>query len=222
MSHRKHAKQNRPTAEHYDIEPVRPSQYTWIVYAVAMLLVGALAGYVLSIAGGNGGGPATTGATTASAPAPLNAAPAAGMVDEVALKAFRDILARDPKNIQAAVSAGNMLYDAKRYEEAIPFYQQAMAANDRDVNVSTDLGTALWYTGRADAALAQYAVSLTIEPQHAQTLFNVGIVRSDGKKDYAGAAQAWETLLQTNPSYPNAANVRTMIAEAKGKAGKGN
>lgn len=221
MSHRKHAKHTPTTDDHYDDGPARPSQYTWIVYAVAMLLVGGLAGYVLSIAG-NGGAPAATTASTAAAPAPVSAAPAAGMVDEVALKAYRDILARDPKNVQAAVSAGNMLYDAKRYEEAIPFYQQAMAANGKDVNVSTDLGTALWYTGRADAALAQYAVSLTIEPGHAQTLYNMGIVRSDGKKDFAGAAEVWETLLQTNPSYPNAANVRTMLAEAKGKAGQGN
>ena len=212
MSHRKHATHTATTDDHYDDGPARPSQYTWIVYAVAMLLVGGLAGYVLSIAGNNGAPAATTTAT-----APVNAAPAAGMVDEVALKAYRDILARDPKNVQAAVSAGNMFYDAKRYEEAIPFYQQAMAANGRDVNVSTDLGTALWYTGRADAALAQYAVSLTIDPAHAQTLYNMGIVRSDGKKDFAGAAQAWETLLQTNPAYPNASNVRTMIAEAKGK-----
>ncbi len=212
MSHRKHAKHTPTADDRYDDEPARPSQYTWIVYAVAMLLVGGLAGYVLSIAGNNGAPAATTTAT-----APVNAAPAAGMVDEVALKAYRDILARDPKNFQAAVSAGNMFYDAKRYEEAIPFYQQAMAANGRDVNVSTDLGTALWYTGRADAALAQYAVSLTIDPAHAQTLYNMGIVRSDGKKDFAGAAQAWETLLQTNPAYPNASNVRTMIAEAKGK-----
>ena len=212
MSHRKHAKHTPTADDRYDDEPARPSQYTWIVYAVAMLLVGGLAGYVLSIAGNNGAPAATTTAT-----APVNAAPAAGMVDEVALKAYRDILARDPKNFQAAVSTGNMFYDAKRYEEAIPFYQQAMAANGRDVNVSTDLGTALWYTGRADAALAQYAVSLTIDPAHAQTLYNMGIVRSDGKKDFAGAAQAWETLLQTNPAYPNASNVRTMIAEAKGK-----
>lgn len=220
MSHRKHATHTRPTDDRYDDEPTRPSQYTWIVYAVAMLLVGGLAGYVLSIAGTGSGAPAAT--TTTAAAAPVGGAPAAGMVDDVALKAYRDILARDPKNLQAAVSAGNMLYDARRYEEAIPFYQQAMAANGRDVNVSTDLGTALWYTGRADAALAQYAVSLTIEPAHAQTLFNMGIVRSDGKKDFAGAALAWETLLQTNPSYPNAANVRTLIAEAKGKVGKGN
>lgn len=220
MSHRKHATHTRTTDDRYDDEPARPSQYTWIVYAVAMLLVGGLAGYVLSIAGTGSGAPAAT--TTTAASAPVGGAPTAGMVDEVALKAYRDILARDPKNLQAAVSAGNMLYDARRYEEAIPFYQQAMAANGRDVNVSTDLGTALWYTGRADAALAQYAVSLTIEPAHAQTLYNMGIVRSDGKKDFAGAAQAWETLLQTNPSYPNAASVRTMIADAKGKVGKGN
>ena len=218
MSHRKHAQHTHSASEPYDIEPVGSPQYTWIVYAVAMLLVGGLAGYVLSIAG-----PARSpAAVTASAPAPVNAGPAAGMVDEVALKAYRDILARDPKNVQAAVSAGNMLYDAKRYEDAIPFYQQAMAADGRDVNVSTDLGTALWYTGRADAALAQYAVSLTIEPTHAQTLFNMGIVRSDGKKDFTGAVQAWETLLQANPSYPNASNVRTLIAEAKAKVVKAN
>lgn len=218
MSHRKHAKQNRTHDDQYeDLTAPPPSQYTWIVYAVALLLVGGLAGYVLSVSTGT---PTRAGATTASAPA--TSGPAAGMVDDVALKAYRDILARDPKNAQAAVSAGNMLYDAKRYEEAIPFYQQAMEANGKDVNVSTDLGTALWYTGRADAALAQYAVSLTIEPTHAQTLYNMGIVRSDGKKDFAGAAQAWEALLQANPAYPNAAGVRTMIAEAKGKIEKGN
>jgi tetratricopeptide (TPR) repeat protein len=45
--------------------------------------------------------------------------------------------------VQAAVSAGNLLYDAKRYAEAIPFYQQAMAIDPRNVNVSTNLGTAL-------------------------------------------------------------------------------
>jgi len=107
--------------------------------------------------------------------------------------------------------------DAQRYSEAIGYYQQGFAGNPSDINVSTDLGTALWYTGRADAALAQYAVSLSLDPKHAQTLFNLGIVRSDGKKDYAGAVQAWETLLASNPSYPNAANVRSMISEAKSK-----
>lgn len=216
MSHRKHASSAPRPEPEYDPDP--PQRYTWIVYAVGMLLVGGLGGYVLSVATGtSSAGPVSNAPVTASAPAAASAAPPAGMVDEVALKAYKDILARDPKNVDAAVNAGNMLYDARRYEEAIPFYQQAMAAKPSDVNVSTDLGTALWYTGRADAALAQYAVSLTIDPNHGQTLFNLGVVRADGKSDFKGAIEAWEKLLASNPTYENAAAVRTRIADAKAK-----
>jgi len=193
-------------------ERVEPStQYAWIVNAAAMLLVGGLAGYILALQGriaSAGVAPAAV-ASVATAPAP--------MADEAQLRAYREILARDPKNVAAAISAGNLLYDAQRYSEAIGYYQQGFAGNPSDINVSTDLGTALWYTGRADDALAQYAKSLAINPTHGQTLFNVGIVRNDGKHDHAGAVEAWEKLLASNPAYPDATRVRTMIADARQK-----
>ena len=193
-------------------ERVEPStQYAWIVNAAAMLLVGGLAGYILALQGriaSAGVAPAAVASVT-TAPAP--------MADEGQLRAYREILARDPKNVAAAISAGNLLYDAQRYSEAIGYYQQGFAGNPSDINVSTDLGTALWYTGRADDALAQYAKSLAINPTHAQTLFNVGIVRNDGKNDHAGAVEAWEKLLASNPAYPDAIRVRTMIADARQK-----
>jgi Flp pilus assembly protein TadD len=185
-------------------------KYAWIVYAVCALMVGGLAGYVIAIAGNRSGAGVT-------APRAL-AEPATPLVDEGSLKAYRDILARDPRNLQAAVSAGNLLYDGHRYIEAIPFYQQAMALNPSDINVSTDLGTALWYAGRPDDALAQYERSLTIAPTHAQTLFNVGIVRADGKQDYPGAVAAWEKLLETTPGYETAAAVRELLANARLKS----
>jgi tetratricopeptide (TPR) repeat protein len=187
-------------------------RYSWIVYAVCILLVGGLAVYMLAVAGTHTGGP------TQTAEAAPSGAPPAPLADEAALKAYRDILARDPKNLQTAVNAGNLLYDAHRYVEAIPFYQQAFALKESDINVSTDLGTALWYAGRPDEALAQYERSLKISPTHAQTLFNVGIVRADGKQDYAGAAAAWETLLATTPDYPNATRVRELLADARLKS----
>jgi Flp pilus assembly protein TadD len=193
-------------------ERVEPStQYAWIVNAAAMLLVGGLAGYILALQGriaSAGVAPAAV-ASVATAPAP--------MADEGQLRAYREILARDPKNVAAAVGAGNLLYDAQRYSEAIGYYQQAFAGNPSDINVSTDLGTALWYTGRADDALAQYEKSLAINPTHGQTLFNVGIVRNDGKHDHAGAVEAWEKLLASNPAYPDATRVRSMIADARQK-----
>jgi tetratricopeptide (TPR) repeat protein len=188
--------------------------YSLIVYAVAMLLVGGLAGYILSSTATR---PAP-GAPAVAAALPAATTPAPTLVDETQVKAYRDILARDPRNFEAAVALGNVLYDGKRYLDAIPYYQQALAVK-RDVNVSTDLGTALWYSGRSDEALAQYAASLAIDPNHAQTLFNVGIVRSQGKSDYAGAIAAWQQLLEHNPAYANAAAVRTMIADAREKTG---
>jgi Flp pilus assembly protein TadD len=188
-----------------------PAQYAWIVYTVAALMFGGLAGYIVAVE--NGRAAPSAAATTAAPPA----APTP-VVDESELRAYREILARDPKNVAAAVKAGNLLYDGQRYVEAIGFYQQAFALNSTDINVSTDLGTALWYSGRADEALAQYERSLAINAMHAQTLFNVGIVRADGKQDYAGAAAAWEKLLQTNPDYPAVARVKTLIADARQKS----
>lgn len=190
-------------------------RYSWIVYAIAALMVGGLAGYIVAVESarpGVGGLPPTT------APATTVATPATPLVDEGALRAYRDILARDPRNLQAAVNAANLLYDGQRYVEAIPFYQQAFALNRTDINVSTDLGTALWYAGRPDEALAQYERSLKISPTHAQTLYNVGIVRADGKHDYPGAVAAWESLLASSPAYPNAAGVRERLSDARAKS----
>jgi tetratricopeptide (TPR) repeat protein len=185
-----------------------PNQYSWIVYAVAVIIVGGLAGYVLSLQGGQP-------AASAGGTAPV--ATATPILDESELRAYRDILARDPKNAQAAVKAGNLLYDAHRYVEAIGFYQQAFALTPADINLSTDLGTALWYAGRADEALAQYEKSLAIDATHGQTLFNVGIVRSDGTHDYRGAIAAWETLLAKNPAYPDIQKVQSLLADARAK-----
>src|ERR1019366_2523939 len=189
-------------------------KYSWILYAVCTLIVGGLGGYMLAVAGTRPGAGVPV-QTAAAAPPP---APAAPLVDEAALQAYRDILARDPKNLQSAVKAGNLLYDARRYDEAIPFYQHAFLLNESDVTVRTDLGTALWYADRPDDALAQYERSLKTSPTHAQTLFNVGIVRADGKHDYAGAITAWEKLLATTPDYPNAAGVRELMADARLKS----
>lgn len=138
------------------------------------------------------------------------------LVNEEELKTFKDILKQDPQNARAAIEIGNRLYDANRHAEAIPYYRQAFTIEPRNVSVSTDLGTALFYAGLPDEALAQFEASLRIDPAHAQTFFNIGIVRRDAKKDMAGAVAAWEQLLEAQPAYPEAARVRALIADTKG------
>jgi tetratricopeptide (TPR) repeat protein len=201
----------RRTSPRVAIEPP-PNALTALtgITGVAGILLGIIIGYII--------GTRQIQESWAPPPAPAAAAapaPPPTLVTESDLQGYRDILAKDPKNGTAAETLANKLYDARRYAESIPYYQQALARDPRDVNVSTDLGTAMYYAGRPDDALAQLQASLAIDPRHPQTLFNIGIVKRDGKDDPKGAVEVWERLLTVAPDYPDAARIRTMIAEAR-------
>lgn len=177
---------------------------------VAGILFGLMAGYIL----GTGSAPQAQAAAPAVSASVPHDHPTT-VVNEQELQAYRDILARDPKNVKAAVELANRLYDAGRYADAVPYYRQALAVEPRSANVSTDLATALYYLGRTDDALEQLDASLAIDPTHAQTLFNLGIVRRDGKKDAKGAVEAWQRLLDAHPEYPDAERVKALLAQAR-------
>ena len=70
------------------------------------------------------------------------------------------------------------------------------------MNVSTDLGVCYYYTNQPDKALEQFAASLKLDPKHAKTLLNVGIVKAFGKQDLDGALQAWQQVIQVSPNSP--------------------
>src|SRR5262245_19278748 len=109
------------------------------VTGIAGILFGIIVGYVI------GSGQART-ASMAAAPS-ATVEPAAAVVSESEIQAYRNVLAADPKNSKTAEMLANKLYDAGRYAEAIPHYRQALAGDPKNVNVSTDLGTALYYAG---------------------------------------------------------------------------
>jgi cytochrome c-type biogenesis protein CcmH/NrfG len=188
------------------------SATTWALISGSCLVLGLAVGYVIF---GGQRPPAPVVTPVSSAPAPGTAAPQAGVVDEQQVQALRNIITRDPGNVQANTQLGNMLYDAGRYGEAVGPYQAAFAGDSRNVNLSTDLGTALWYSGRPDEAIAQFNKSLAINPTHPQTLFNLGIVKRDGKQDPAGAVQAWEKLLAANPAYAERDKVLQLLEQLK-------
>jgi cytochrome c-type biogenesis protein CcmH/NrfG len=181
-----------------------------VVTGIAGALLGIIVGYMLGVSQVGAG-------STPLAAAAVQSAPAAAAGTDQDMQAYRNELAADPKNLRANIELANSLYDLGRYADAIPYYQQAFVLDPRNINVSTDLGTSLYYAGRPDDALAQFDRSLALDPTHARTLFNVGIVRRDAKNDARGAVEAWERLLAGVPDYPDAAKVRTMLAELKQK-----
>ena len=61
---------------------------------------------------------------------------------------------------------------------------------------------------QADRALKQFERSLEIDPKHAKTLLNIGIVHAWGKQDLDGAAKAWERLIEVAPGSEEAARAK--------------
>ena len=128
-------------------------------------------------------------------------------------------LKADPNNPELLTSIGNFYYDAQQYPVAVDYYGRALKAKPSDAAVRTDMATAYWYMQDPDKAIAEFEKALTYEPNKANTLFNLGLVKWQGKMDIKGAVADWEKLLATNPNYEGKDKVEQMIAEAKKHSG---
>ncbi|MEQ1908889.1 MAG: tetratricopeptide repeat protein [Vicinamibacterales bacterium] len=175
-----------------------------IATGIAGIVFGLIAGWIIGSQQSAFGTAtvATPTAATASAPAAAGAAPAAAVLDENRVKALASIAEQQPTSAQPRVELGNLYFDSERYTDAIKWYGDAFKLNPKDVNVSTDLGVSYYYTNQPDRALAQFDESLKIDPTHAKTLLNVGIVRAFGKQDLPGAEQAWQRVMELDPTGP--------------------
>jgi len=199
------------------------SEGTWTsreayLLGLVCLMAGLLIGYVF-----RGSAPLATGGSSASAPvmpAPSNvpaatSAPATAESVQPLAAPLLAVLRVDPKNVESLVQLGNLYYDHHVYPQAIEYYTRALELRPSDVNVRTDLGTAYWYSNLPQQAVKEYEKSLAINPSHPNTLFNMGIVRSQGLQDPAGAIVAWEKLLKTNPDYREKQRVLDLITKAR-------
>jgi cytochrome c-type biogenesis protein CcmH/NrfG len=130
------------------------------------------------------------------------AAAQATPLDPDRVKALETAAGQNAQDLQSRVQLGNMYFDAEQYPQAIKWYEQALALSPADTNVSTDLGVAYYYTNQPDRALAQFDKSLAVDPKHIKTLLNVGIVKAFGKQDFAGAANAWQKVVDLAPESP--------------------
>ncbi len=121
----------------------------------------------------------------------------------------------DATDFGPLVNLGNMYYDAKQYATAIEYYQKALKLQPVETSVRTDMATAIWFTGNTDQAIDEFQKVLAQDPNKANALFNLGIVKWRGKNDASGAIALWQKLLATNPNFEQRAQVEDLIRQAK-------
>jgi cytochrome c-type biogenesis protein CcmH/NrfG len=188
-----------------------------VALGVAGVLFGFLAGWIIGAQQGRPAFAPAAPAPQAAAAEPSGGGATAGQApeppkfDQAKVDALRQRATDNPKDARVRAEIGNAYFDAERYAEAITWYEAALGLEPKNVDVSTDLGVAYYYANQSDRALAQFAHSLAIDPKHTKTMLNVGVVRAFGKQDLAGAAKAWQQVVDMAPDSAEARAARRMI-----------
>ncbi len=201
-----------------------PSLQPWRVYSMAVLYLtaGLAIGYLLR---------ATrttelpvTSASAADRPQPRPGATANAnlpTLDELKQMANRQAapllekLKNDPNNSAVLMQLGAVYHSAHQFKEAAAYYDKASQIDSKNVAARTKLAISLYRSGDVDGALTQLNRTLKNNPSDANSLFNLGMIRLQGKHDSAGAVHAWQQLLKLNPqlSEDRKAEVQKLMAE---------
>jgi cytochrome c-type biogenesis protein CcmH/NrfG len=137
-------------------------------------------------------------------------------------------LKTDPNNSAVLTQVGAIYHTTHQFNQAAVYYGRAAQTDPKNVAVRTKLASSLYRSGDVDGAIAQLNHALSIDPKDANALFDLGVVRLEGKQDGKGAVAAWQKLLKSNPQMSSdrratvqklMANVMTTLGDQQGMEG---
>jgi hypothetical protein len=106
--------------------------------------------------------------------------------------------------------AAELLRQASRREDPAPLRGEANLAIRRSLALDSESADA-WATlgrlemdeGHPSAAEEDFVEALRLVPDNAPALFDLGVLKTT-RRDWAGARECWERVLEIDPHYPNA------------------
>ena len=201
-----------------------------LAFLAAGLAFGFLFGFGLFNAMDNAPAPGNTGTPAggmgapagprAQAPANPNQGGGAPMVAEI--NALKRVLQENPEDTTALVRLANMHQDAAMWEQAIGYYERAVAVTPDDPNLITDMGVCFRNLQQFDRAMELFDQAQAHDPSHWQSLFNIVIVAGFdlGQFDRANAAMA--AMEAMNPQPPRLDELKHALEQAQAAAAGGN
>ena len=126
-------------------------------------------------------------------------------------------LKSDPNNTAVLVQVGAIYHATHQFKEAAEYYGKAAQIDPKDVSLHNRLASSLYRSGDVDGAIAELNRALSLDSKDANSLFNLGMIRLQGKGDGKGALAAWQQLLKSNPqlSAERKATVLKLMADVQ-------
>jgi cytochrome c-type biogenesis protein CcmH/NrfG len=177
------------------------------VYAMAVisLVVGLAIGYLFR-GSQSPAAPLPQPAANAQSAAPAGAMgghmPSLEEMKQMADKKAAPLLEKlktDPNNSDVLIQVGKIYSSTHQFKEAASYYGKALQVDPKNVAIRTEMASCLYYNGDVDEAISQLQQSLHYDPKDANSLFNLGMIKWQGKQDRKGALAAWQQLLKSNP-----------------------
>jgi len=185
--------------------PPAPSLRAGQVYFMAALCLGAGLGVGYLLRSSQPTVPmhrsATQAATSATAK-PVRQHPGLEEMRHVADKQVAPLLEKlktNPNDGSILLQIAAIYHTSHRFKEAADYYNRALQSDPKNIAVRTKLASSLYRNGDIDGAISQLNRSLKDQPTDANALFDLGIIKLQGKGDSKGALATWQRLLKTNP-----------------------
>lgn len=191
----------------------RAGRESVVIAALASLIVGFVCGMAFQAY--------RTGTTAGREGVVSTPAPAVGQESaEARHRALHELEAAttaDPGNAEIWARLGNAYFDENRYSEAIEAYQRSLDIDPNQAGVWTDLGVMYRRSGEPEEAILAFDRAVEVDPEHEVSRFNKGVVLLHDLEDLQGAIQAWEGLLEVNPTAmaPNGQPVMSLVEQFK-------
>lgn len=127
------------------------------------------------------------------------------------IKTLEALLEKDPANRQAWVQLGHSYFDSNNPIKAIEAYDKALAIDGNDPDVLTDQAIMYSQLGWHEKAIETFKQANKLNPKHANSLFNMGLIYSQNLGENEKAIDALNRFLVLVPSGPSADRARSMI-----------
>jgi cytochrome c-type biogenesis protein CcmH/NrfG len=126
-------------------------------------------------------------------------------------------LKSDPNNNDLFIQVGDIYKATHQFKEAAAYYDKSLHVNPKNVAIRTEMASCLYYSGDVEGAISQLEKALQYDHEDANSLFNLGLFKWQGKHDGKGALAVWQQLLKSNPhlSAERKATLQKLMADVQ-------
>jgi Flp pilus assembly protein TadD len=132
-----------------------------------------------------------------------------------AISSLREIVKKEPDNLNAWIKLGNILMDTNRFKEAIPAFEKALELDPLNVNVRVDMGTCYRNSGSSEKAAEAYKQALRYNANHLFAHKNLGVVLAYDLGMIKEGLSELETYLSLSPNASDSQEVKKAIQELR-------